>query len=287
MNTDSGILNANMNPTVSVCIPTYRGAEYLGRAIESVLAQTFRDFELLVIDDNSPDDTEAIVASYKDPRLRYLRNETNLGPEDNWNRCLKESRGRYFKLLPQDDILAKTCLERQVEILENDAKQQIALVFCARTIIDAADRVLTQRRYPGGREGVILGRKLIRRCLRYGTNLIGEPGSVLFRLEQSTKVGRFDASIPYVLDLDYWVRLLLKSDAYYIPEALASFRVSPISWSVAIGTRQGEEFSHFISKAARFDEIGANCFDLVAGRLMARVNNLLRIIFYHFVLNKA
>lgn len=276
-----------MDPTVSVCIPTYRGAEYLGRAIESVLAQTFRDFELLVIDDNSPDDAEAIVARYKDPRLRYLRNETNLGPEDNWNRCLKESRGRYFKLLPQDDILAESCLERQVEILEKDAKQQIALVFCARAVIDAADRVLTHRRYPGGREGIISGRKLIRRCLRYGTNLIGEPGSVLFRLDQSTKAGGFDASIPYVLDLDYWVRLLLKNDAYYIPEALAGFRVSPISWSVAIGTRQSEDFNHFITKAARLEEVDVNCFDIVVGRMMARVNNLLRILFYHFVLNKA
>ena len=86
-------------PKVSVCIPTYRGAATLGAAIASVLAQSMADFELVVLDDNSPDNTADVVAGFADGRIRYLRNPANLGPEGNWNRCLTEARGAYVKVL--------------------------------------------------------------------------------------------------------------------------------------------------------------------------------------------
>lgn len=274
-------------PLVSVCIPTYRGAEHIGAAVESVLAQSLTDFELLIIDDNSPDDTAKVVARYHDPRIRFLLNPSNLGPEGNWNRCLTESRGRYFKLLPQDDLLYPQCLEQQVAVLEQDNQQRrLALVFCARTIIDAAGRALTTRRYPGGSKGVISGPTLIRRCVRYGTNLIGEPGGVLFRRELATAVGSFDASVPYVIDLDYWFRLLLKGDAYYLPDPLASFRISPGSWSVAIGARQGEEFRRFIKKIAQNSDYKLTRLDVLIDQFMAQLNNYLRLLFYYTVLKR-
>ena len=81
-------------PRVSICIPTYKGERTLGAAIESVLAQTLTDFELVVIDDQSPDGTRELVAGFADVRIRYFRNETNLGPEGNWNRCLVEAEGK-------------------------------------------------------------------------------------------------------------------------------------------------------------------------------------------------
>ena len=76
-------LNQATTPKVSVCIPTYRGGGTIGAAIESVLAQSLADFELIVIDDGSPDDTRAIVERFVEPRLVYLRNERNLGPQVN------------------------------------------------------------------------------------------------------------------------------------------------------------------------------------------------------------
>jgi glycosyltransferase involved in cell wall biosynthesis len=132
-------------PIISVCIPTYRGAGHLAATIESVLAQTVGDFELIIVDDNSPDETGAIVDRYGDSRIRYLRNPTNLGPEGNWNRCLEEARGRYFKLLPQDDLLAQECLARQVEVFERDTAQRIALVFGAREVVGTNGKKLLRR----------------------------------------------------------------------------------------------------------------------------------------------
>jgi glycosyltransferase involved in cell wall biosynthesis len=280
----SVILSAHMSshaiPVVSVCIPCYRGAAHLGAAISSVLAQTFTDFELVIIDDNSPDNTDEVVASFADPRIRYLKNPKNLGPEGNWNRCLDEARGRFFKLLPQDDLIAPDCLAEQVAVLEADQAHRLALVFCARTILDARDRAVMVRGYPKRHSGMVEASALVRQCVRRGTNVIGEPGSVLFRRESAALAGRFDASIPYVLDLDYWVRLLRNGDAWYVNKPLASFRVSVGSWSVRIGTRQSLEYQQFIRKLAADPRFGASTPDILLGRLMAKVNALLRSVLY-------
>lgn len=278
-----------MNPepraprTVSVCIPTYRGAAHIRAAVESVLTQTFADFELLIVDDNSPDDTFAIASSYHDPRVRCLRNPQNLGPEGNWNRCLAEATGRYFKLLPQDDLLAPTCLQRELEVLENDERQQIALVFCARTIIDARARPLLVRQTFGRTARRLTAETIFRRCLRRGTNVIGEPGGVLFRRALADTVGPFDATFPYVVDLDYWLRLLAYGSGYYLPDTLASFRVSPGAWSVAIGVNQAAEFRGLAAKIVKEGRFPAGPLDLAVGRMLAPLNNALRLCLYRFL----
>jgi len=270
-------------PAVSVCIPTYRGAAHIAETIESALAQTFADFELIVIDDDSPDETGQLVARYRDPRLRYLR-ERNAGVEENWNRCLRLARGRYFKLLPHDDLIAPDCLARQVAALEADPDERLALVFCARRIIDSRSRAVMTRRYPRSSGGVIPARAAVRSCIRSGANLLGEPGGVLFRTALGRRVGAFDASLRIVTDLDYWVRLLLHGDAYYLPERLASFRVSKGTWSVAIGAAQAAELLAFIEKVGANPAFDLSAFDLACGRLLARLNTLAKLFFYRLVL---
>ncbi len=276
---------APASPIVSVCIPTYRGAAHLSATIESVLSQTLRDFELVIVDDNSPDETAGIVGRFNDPRIRYLKNPANLGPEGNWNRCLEEARGKYFKLLPQDDLLYPDTLQRQVDILEHDTEGRIAIVFGARNIIDASGKTITKRGYPGGREGIIPAQQLVRQCVRFGTNLIGEPGAVLLRKSLADRIGPFDGSIGYVIDLDYWVRLLRHGDALYLGKTVSAFRVYGGSWSVAIGKKQGEAFRAFINKLGN-GEWPLSALDTLAGNLAARANNLMRLIFYRFVLKQ-
>ena len=268
------------NPSVSVCIPTYLGDKTLGAAIESVLAQTYTDFELIVIDDGSPDDTRAVVERFSDHRIVYLRNEKNLGPQGNWNRCLDVASGDYFKLLPHDDLLHPCCLERQVKVLDADTEKRIALVFCARQVLGPDARLLMQRGYPGGREGPIDRDVLIRACVRRGTNLIGEPGAVLMRKATAGKVGLFDATNPYVIDLDYWFRLLAHGDAYYFADALASFRVSYQSWSLRIGKSQDREFVAFVERAATWLGSPLTVGDRALARIAAPLNMWLRHVFY-------
>lgn len=265
---------------VSVCIPTYRGAAHLASTIDSVLTQTFTDFELIIVDDNSPDDTAGIVARYADPRIRYLRNASNLGLQGNWNRCLEEASGKYLKLLPQDDTLKPDCLAQQVAILEEDRQARVAIVFCARDIVGPDNRVLMRRGLPGGEQGPISGPALVRRCVRHGTSLLGEPGAVLFRNALAQHVGRFDKAYRYVFDLDYWFRALAVCDAYYLPQPLASFRVWSGSESVAIGRGQANDFCKLITTFAARSEYAISSSDCALGYCMANINMLLRLIFY-------
>lgn len=267
------------NPLVSVCIPTYLGAQLIGATIESVLRQDYTDFELIIIDDGSPDATAAVVAQFSDPRIRYTRNETNLGPSGNWNRCLDLARGTYFKLLPHDDLLAPDCLARQVKVMEDDKEERIALVFCARDVIGPDNEKLVRRGYPAP-AGLIPGSELVRHSVRAGTNLIGEPGGVLFRRSLSTTVGQFDATNSYVIDLDYWFRLLAHGDAYYLPDCLAAFRVSGQQWSVRLGDSQANDFNAFVNRIGPSLGFEWSFRDKLLSRLAARKNNWMRLGFY-------
>lgn len=273
-------------PLVSICIPTYRGGEFLAAAIESALAQSFGDLEVWVLDDNSPDNTTNVVAQFTDSRLHYLRNPANLGPQGNWNRCLEVAQGKYFKLLPHDDVLAPTAVADQVAILEADRDHEVALVFGQRKIIDPNGRVLMRRGLPGVPAGRIDGRELIRRCVRAGTNLIGEPGNGLVRRTTLANVGPYDAKFPYVVDLDYWFRTLLQGDGYYTKTESSSFRISPGSWSVAIGNNQHRDFSGLLDQVTVDARYHVSAMDRRVGMVKSRVNTVARAAVYRYLFPK-
>lgn len=268
-------------PLVSVCMPVFRCERYIGGAIQSVLDQTFIDFEVLVFDDASPDRTYQIASSIKDPRLRTYRNDRNIGPEANWNQAMAAARGRLIKILPGDDTLHPTCLEHQVMILEESDNRDVVLVYCARDIIDRTGRKVMTARFPGN--GIVNGQKLVRRTVRYGTNIIGEPGAVLFRADAASHAGEFDASLGFVTDLDYWVRLLRFGNAYVIPDALCTFRLSGENWSVELGNNRCSQYLQFLDKLAGHDGRVSN-LDLLIGRIMARTNEHLRRLVYRHLL---
>jgi len=113
-------------PKVSVCIPTYNCGNFLSHAIDSVLNQTFTDYELIICDNASIDDTEEIVKSYSDRRIRYFRNPTNLGMVGNWNRCIEKSTGKHVYILHADDLMLPENLDEKVRIL--DSNHSVGLV---------------------------------------------------------------------------------------------------------------------------------------------------------------
>lgn len=267
-------------PLVSICIPTYRGAAFLPATIESVLRQSYSDFEIWIVDDASPDDTADVVGAFKDPRIRYVRNERNLGPNGNWNRCLELAQGKYYKLLPHDDLIEPDSLFDHVAILEADAEEEIALVFGSRLIIDRRGRPYFNRGLRGTQAGRIEGRALIRRCVRAGANLIGEPGNGLIRRSLTERVGPYDAGHPYLVDLDYWFRVLMHGDAYYTCKRSSCFRVLQGSWSVALGLKQYQDFKGFAEKFANVPECAISRTDKAVGFAKARINTFARALLY-------
>lgn len=115
-------------PTVTLGLPVYNGGRYLRHALDACLQQTFGDFELLISDNASTDDTEAIGRAYarQDPRVRYVRQKTNVGAAANFNDVFYQARGRYFKWVAHDDIIAPTFLERCVSALDADPSAVLA-----------------------------------------------------------------------------------------------------------------------------------------------------------------
>ena len=134
-------------PRVTIGLPIYNGQNYLAETMDSLLAQTFRDFELVISDNASTDGTEAICRDYaaRDPRVRYHRNELNVGASANYNRTFELGRGQYFKWAAHDDLLAPTFLERCVAALDRDPA--VVLAYTQAKAIDDKGQVV--KVYPG------------------------------------------------------------------------------------------------------------------------------------------
>ncbi len=123
-------------PLVSLGLPVYNGEKYIKKSIDTVLAQTFTDFELIITDNASTDSTQAICEEYakKDSRVRYVRNENNIGAAPNFNLCFELSTGKYFKWTTDDDFIAREYLEKCVEILEEDP--EIIIAYSKAVFVD-------------------------------------------------------------------------------------------------------------------------------------------------------
>ena len=229
-----------MAPTVSVCIPTYDGERFVEQTVRSALAQTYDDLEVTVVDDGSTDSTLAVLAAIDDPRLRVLADGAHVGPVENFNRALATARGRYVKLLCQDDVLSPECIAHQVAAFEREPGR-VVVVSGRRDIVDEQGRVLWRGRGWRGADGVIDGAAALRACVRAGRNLIGEPSAVLCDRNVVEALQGFDRGARYLVDLDLWFRMLDVGALAYLPETVATFRVSTTSWSAALSRQQAGE----------------------------------------------
>lgn len=207
-------------PRVSICIPTYNYAHYIGEALRSACDQTYRDIEIIVIDDASTDGTVAVVEAIarNEPRVRLVRNPRNLGLQANYNRCIELANAPLVKILCADDLLTPDCVERMVCVL--DAHPEVSLVACGREFVGADREHRRVERY--ARQVVIEpGQQTLRRCFYLG-NLIGEPTAVMFR--RSRAGTGFNENYKQILDLELWLRIVADNWFAALPEALCQFR---------------------------------------------------------------
>src|SRR5215467_13547235 len=137
-------------PAVSICLPVYNGENYLAVAVESMLAQTFTDFELIITDNASTDRTEEICRKFAnaDPRVRYHRNERNVGGARNQAIAVQLSRGRYLRLSAHDDKMAPTHLQECVALLEE--RPGVVIAFTTTVEIDDVGAVIRHYRNTRG-----------------------------------------------------------------------------------------------------------------------------------------
>jgi glycosyltransferase involved in cell wall biosynthesis len=212
-------------PKISVLIPTYNYGRFLAEAIESVLAQDFQDFELLIVDDGSTDHTAEVVRPFcsRDPRVHFAVNSANLGMVNNWNHCLNQARGEYIKFLFGDDkLFHRQALSKLLALMQT--YPSAVLAASARAILDENSKAVDL--YRDLPEGCHQGRKIITAVLMAnGKNLVGEPSAVLFR-KADVRRG-FDPKYGQITDVEMWFHLLEKGDLAYTREALCAFRCHP------------------------------------------------------------
>ena len=201
------------NPTVSVVIPVYNGENYLQVAIESVLAQTFQDFEIIVIDDGSKDSTPEIAQNYD--RVRYVRQE-NAGAAAAVNHGIRLARGRYFAWLSHDDHYSPEKLSEQVQALQRAGEP--AVCYTDIKWIDEDGRVFVEKELP-----LPTRRELVKAIL------LGEPVSfaaysLVCNLRCFEQVGLYDVKKPYTQDADMLLRFARTFPFVRVPEKLTFVR---------------------------------------------------------------
>lgn len=199
-------------PEVSVIIPTYNSASFIGDAVESVLNQSFTDFEVLVIDDGSTDDTEKALEQYASS-VRYIR-QPNGGVAAARNRGIAESRGRLVAFLDADDTWFQSKLERQVAALGQH--RNFRACYSAYTVVDS--KLSPTRIQRSERRGKALEDLLTR------GNVIGSICTVVCERSMFSEVGGFDPALSQCADWEMWIRLAMHTDFLYLDEPLVTYR---------------------------------------------------------------
>jgi glycosyltransferase involved in cell wall biosynthesis len=220
-------------PRVSIGLPVHNGENFLAAALDSILAQTFEDFELIISDNASTDRTEDICREYaaRDSRLLYHRNASNLGASTNFNHVFERSLGQYFKWAAHDDLIAPTFLERCVEIL--DREPEVVLCFPAIGYINEQGRI---ERIAQGNLSICARSPADRLCCFVNYQIAGEDifwavfGLMRSEaLRQTGLLGKYIAADQILL-----MKLLLLWQFYEIPELLYYRRIHPLASTVKL-----------------------------------------------------
>lgn len=214
----------NSTPLVSVVIASYNHAAYVQDCIGSVLSQTLQDFEIVITDDGSTDDTVARIRALNDSRIRLEVLPQNAGACIAFNKAIRRARGRYIAILNSDDCFLPHKLRQQVDFLQ--AHPQIGAVFAYPQLINETGDPFADAGHKDFSVFQVENRD------RYGWlrhffdkgNCLCHP-SVLIRRECYEQVGLLDARLAQVPDLDFWIRLTCRFEIHVLPETLLSFRI--------------------------------------------------------------
>jgi glycosyltransferase involved in cell wall biosynthesis len=229
--------------TISVCIPTYNGGKYLRETLVSIEQQTFTDFDVVITDDRSIDDTTSIVEEFSDRLpITLVVNEQPQGLPGNWNRALEVGTGRWIKFVFQDDPIAPTCLEEMMKVA---IKDRTRLVVCGREPIYSDASEWRTAEYEKYRRASSIGTvfkgmdrvtpaAMCHAVMDHGdANILGEPVTTLFDRELVDRYGSFNTSLIQVCDFEYLVRIGTNEPVSLVHSPLAFFRVHDEANTVA------------------------------------------------------
>jgi glycosyltransferase involved in cell wall biosynthesis len=212
-----------MPPRLSILLPVYNGAAYLQACIESVMQQDCPNFELVIGDDGSTDESAAIIRRFDDPRIRYHYRDQNLGLFGNLNRLLAEARAPVVRLLGQDDLLEPDCVGATLRFF--DAHPAIGLTICRSQYIDAWGQQIGEYPYRQDAFPESIDRELAMQLFLYYGNLAGNITHVAVRRDALHAVGGFSEQYGNAGDFEMWTRVAGHYAISVMPAYLARIRI--------------------------------------------------------------
>lgn len=199
--------NSSKSPRISVIMPAYNSEKYISEAIRSILEQTYTDFEFIILNDGSTDNTAEIIKTFSDPRIKFINNQTNQGFIASLNQCIDEASGEFIAKMDSDDISLPTRLEKQISYL--DAHPNVGMVGCAYQEFDQGNKIIVHPAKIG-----------LLDMLRYCATTI-----FLVRKQILDTFGlRFRKEYPCAEDYDFYARFIRYADIHNLQEVLYLYR---------------------------------------------------------------
>jgi glycosyltransferase involved in cell wall biosynthesis len=213
----------------------YNGEKYIADAINSILTQTYKNWELIVIDDGSTDQTSEIVESFNNKKIKIITNEVNMGSSCSRNIAIAQAEGKYIAILDADDIALPKRLEIQRNYIEKNPN--IGLIGCQSENIDDNGDVIPEQyvdlALPFPVESIYIKWKLL------WTNVIGH-STAMFKKSIFNNVNGYNESIPFSADLDLWTSMVQITDVFQIPQVLVQIRHHQSMMTVTINFEKRE-----------------------------------------------
>jgi glycosyltransferase involved in cell wall biosynthesis len=211
-------------PRVSVLMSAYNHSKFIKESIESVLNQTYQDFELLIIDDNSTDDTFAIISAFSSSKIWYSKNQQNVGMVLNTNRLITMAKGDYIAIINSDDTWEASKLAKQMQFLEQQNQANLAGCFTLANTINEKSEVISLKK-PTFIYQDYNKEQFLAYFFHQQQHHFCYP-SVLVKKEVLQQVGLFNPALILLLDFEMWIKILLADfELKILPEKLTNFRV--------------------------------------------------------------
>jgi glycosyltransferase involved in cell wall biosynthesis len=265
-----------MSPKVSICIPTFNGERFLRATLSSLEAQTFADYDIIISDHGSTDETLNIVQDFSQRlQIHLVHCELGTSVADNWNNAVRHATGMYVKLLCQDDILYSDCLDTEVKVLDNHSTSP----FCwsLRDIISPSSKVVMRARGWKPSLKVVRYEDKIGEVIRKGTNCFGEPEAVLIRTSAIQKTTGFSGE--YEIDLRMWLTLWRHGPAVFTGSCLSAFRISASSWTSQLSAKHSKHYLSLVREIHLRESEHIKFVSVIISTMSAILNHILRNLF--------
>jgi len=262
---------------ILVFVPTYNSEKYLKQCLDSVLQQTFQDWECVISDDASTDNSVEIAREYekRDSRFKVLTHSHNVGAANNWNRAKENNISLATKILCADDYLYIDALEKQIRLLKNF---KTAIVFSEREILLPSGRLLHPKLPKYGQS--LTFNEAFTLYIKSGRNIFGEPVGVLFNTQSLIESKPFSPKFEFALDTYCYAAIAHDQRVTFDANVVGVFRVSKSQWSYQLRREQFFHNFEFIDHLILDEGIKINRFNVMLGKIKVVIANMIRILVY-------